>query len=85
MSDLKSKGLEPYDVTVPDQGKMVKHKPSAKATGIIKSIGDHTRKGKFQPSGKLVAAMESIGVKTSMSRSDLAKLPAAYQTGGFSD
>lgn len=81
---LKKKGLEPYDATAKDSGKRKEYKASKDLRETIQAIHDHTnRRGKFKPSENLIKKMESMGVKTKMSREDLKKLPAAYQTGGF--
>lgn len=82
---LKKKGLEPYDPTAKDSGKRAPYVASEKTRKIVQSISEHTRKGKFKPSGKLLSAMESVGVKMTQTQSDLAKLPAHYQKGGFHD
>lgn len=81
---LKKKGMEPYDPHAADSGKRSPYKASKKCREIVEGIKSCTnKKGKFTPSTRLVDAMESMGVKTKMTRQDLAKLPSHYQSGGF--
>ena len=82
---LKKMGLEPYDPSAADSGKRKAYKPSKDLQQVTEAIHRHTRNGKFKPSDRLVHKMEAMGVKMSMSRADLAKLPSHYQKGGFQD
>lgn len=82
-SDLKSKGLEPYDKNAPDSGKRKAYVPSENLKRVTSEIHAQTYKGKFKPSERLVKKMESMGVKMRMTKEDLKKLPAHYQSGGF--
>lgn len=82
-TELKTKGLEPYDPSAKDCGARKAYKPSENLKRTIKEIHNQTKNGKFKPSDRLIQKMESMGVKTKMSREDLRKLPAHYQSGGF--
>lgn len=82
-SDLKSRGLEPYDASAKDCGKRAPYQASKKTREIVQAIGEHTKRGKFKASGKLISAMESVGVKMQATQSDMDKLPAVYKQGGF--
>ena len=75
--DMKSGGYVPYDGTV----KQVEKKPykaSPWAREVINSIKSHTKNGKFRPSERLMK--EIVGKQR---KTDMASLPAHYQTGGM--
>ena len=82
-SDLKKRGLEPYDPSAKDCGARKPYKPSEELKETVKAIHSQTYKGKFKPSERLVKKMENMGVKMKMNREDLKKLPSHYQSGGF--
>lgn len=91
-SDLKRKGLAPYDPTSSDQGKRKPYVASKKVREIVSTITASTKKGKFKAEDNLISAMKSVGVKgfeQDYKKSDLAKLPGHYQPksneGGFYD
>lgn len=82
-SELKSRGLEPYDPSAKDCGKRTPYKPSQALKETITAIKDQTKKGKFKPSDRLIKKMQSMGVKTHISQKELQKLPKGYKEGGF--
>lgn len=86
LSDLKSKGLEPYNPNYQHPPRP-KYKISRRAKSIINEIKNQSDNcGKFNPSGRLISEMVSIGALTTKSKmSDYCKLPEHYKTtsGGF--
>lgn len=81
--ELKRRGLEPYDPKAKDCAKVKPVTLSEDTKQTIKAINEQTHKGKFKPSGRLIQKMESKGVKMSMTKEDLRKLPAHYREGGI--
>lgn len=82
-TELKTRGLEPYDPSAADSGKRKAYTPSEALKKTVNEIHNQTHKGKFKPSDRLIKQMESMGVNTKVSREDIKHLPKHYQSGGF--
>lgn len=79
--ELKKRGLEPYDPKGPDRAHRKPYKASQESKELVRAIMSH--KGPISEDSRIGHAMTKKGVKFRISREDLKKLPAQYQTGGM--
>lgn len=73
-SELKKRGLEPYDPSAKDSAKSKPVVLSDDTKQTIRAIDQQTYKGKFKPSGRLLDKMASKGVNLRPTEADMKKL-----------